>query len=66
MIRGWIGIESQALNAFVFAQFGLQPGQGMIVRSVYRHGPAAEAGLRPGDIITHFDGGNLPPPLVLV
>ncbi|MEZ5494572.1 MAG: trypsin-like peptidase domain-containing protein [Pseudomonadales bacterium] len=56
VIRGWIGIESQALNAFASRSLGLQPGQGMIVRSVYRHGPAAEAGLRPGDIITHFDG----------
>ncbi len=56
VIRGWIGIESQALNAFASRSLGLQPGQGMIVRSVYRHGPAAEAGLRLGDIITHFDG----------
>lgn len=56
VIRGWIGVESQALNAFASRSLGLQPGQGMIVRSVYRHGPAAEAGLQPGDIITHFDG----------
>jgi serine protease DegS len=56
VIRGWIGIESQALNAFASRSLGLQPGQGMIVRSVYRQGPAAEAGLQPGDIITHFDG----------
>lgn len=55
VIRGWIGVESQALNAFASRSLGLQPGQGMIVRSVYRHGPAAEAGLQPGDIITHFD-----------
>jgi serine protease DegS len=55
VIRGWIGIESQALNAFASRSLGLEPGQGMIVRSVYRHGPAAEAGLQPGDIITHFD-----------
>ncbi|MBK8675933.1 MAG: trypsin-like peptidase domain-containing protein [Cellvibrionales bacterium] len=56
VIRGWIGVESQALNAFASRSLGLEPGQGMIVRSVYRHGPAADAGLLPGDIITHFDG----------
>ncbi len=56
VIRGWIGVESQALNAFASRSLGLEPGQGMLVRSVFRGGPGAAAGLQPGDIITHFDG----------
>ncbi|MEZ5539368.1 MAG: trypsin-like peptidase domain-containing protein [Pseudomonadales bacterium] len=56
VIRGWIGVESQALNAFASRSLGLEPGQGMLVRSVFRDGPGAAAGLQPGDIITHFDG----------
>ncbi|MCC7516086.1 MAG: trypsin-like peptidase domain-containing protein [Pseudomonadales bacterium] len=55
VIRGWIGIESQALNAFASRALGLQGGQGIVVRSIFRHGPAAQAGLQPGDVITHFD-----------
>jgi serine protease DegS len=55
VIRGWIGIESQALNAFASRSLGLDSGQGIIVRNVFRNGPAAEAGLRPGDVITYFD-----------
>jgi S1-C subfamily serine protease len=34
---------------------GLSKGQGIVIRSIYRNGPAAKAGLQAGDVITHFD-----------
>jgi serine protease DegS len=55
VIRGWLGIESQAMPEYAARQLGLSSGQGVVVRLVYRDGPAAQAGLHGADIITHFD-----------
>ena len=55
VVRGWIGIESQSVQDYSARTMGLAKGQGIAVRSVYVHGPAALAGLLPGDVITHFD-----------
>jgi serine protease DegS len=58
VVRGWIGIESQGMREYESRRLGLAKGQGILVRNIYRNGPAAEAGLQPGDVITHFD--NVP------
>lgn len=55
VIRGWLGVEMQAVPEYAARSFGLAKGQGLVIRSVYRQGPAAVAGLESGDIITHFD-----------
>jgi serine protease DegS len=55
VVRGWIGIESQALPEYSARSLGLTSGQGIVVRNIYRNGPAALAGLLPGDVITYFD-----------
>lgn len=55
VVRGWIGIESQGVPEYAARSLGLSKGQGIVVRSIYRNGPAALAGLLPGDVITHFD-----------
>lgn len=55
VVRGWIGIESQSVPEYSARSLGLAKGQGIVVRSIYRDGPAALAGLLPGDVITHFD-----------
>jgi hypothetical protein len=39
-----------------------EPGQGVVVTSVDRGGPAAAAGLKPGDHIRHFGGWNVNSP----
>lgn len=56
VIRGWLGIEVGELNERVAAQLGLTGVRGVIVTGTYQGGPAAAAGLRPGDVITHIDG----------
>ena len=55
VVRGWIGIEWQAVTSYGARALGLPEGQGIVVSAVYRNGPAAEAGLLPGDVITHID-----------
>ena len=47
VIRGWLGIEAQALSRELAASFGLRTPQGVIVAGVVSGGPAAEAGPAP-------------------
>ncbi|WP_249978802.1 Do family serine endopeptidase [Vreelandella olivaria] len=56
VIRGWLGIEAQALSRELAASFGLRTPQGVIVAGVVSGGPAAEAGLQPGDVLLSIDG----------
>ena len=58
--RGWIGVEPQELNAELAEAFNLKPeaakAGGVIITGVLQNGPAAQAGIRPGDVITVVDG----------
>ncbi|TVP42485.1 MAG: Do family serine endopeptidase [Halomonas sp.] len=56
VIRGWLGIEAQALSRELAASFGLQTPQGVIIAGVVNDGPAARAGLEPGDVLLAVDG----------
>ncbi len=56
VLRGWIGVEMQNLTPELADSFGVPTTHGAIVAGIYRNGPAARAGLTPGDIITHVDG----------
>ncbi len=60
--RGWLGIEVQALNPELARSFELDDPVGVLVAGVLRDGPAAEAGIRPGDVITHLDGDRVGSP----
>ncbi|WP_252107528.1 MULTISPECIES: Do family serine endopeptidase [unclassified Halomonas] len=55
VIRGWLGIEAQALSRELAASFGLSTPQGVIVAGVVSGGPAAQAGLQPGDVLLSID-----------
>jgi serine protease Do len=54
--RGWLGVSLQPLDRDLTAYFGLGDATGVIVNSVSGKSPAERAGLRPGDVITHFAG----------
>lgn len=55
VIRGWIGIRPQSLKPEECRQFGFPQGS-VIVTAVYRSGPAASGGVKPGDVITEVNG----------
>lgn len=55
VIRGWLGIEVQDITPELAESFRLKSTQGVIVAGILRNGPAAQAGLRPGDIIIKLD-----------
>ncbi|CDY79911.1 HtrA protease/chaperone protein [Caballeronia glathei] len=54
--RGRLGVTVQAMNQTLANSFGMKTPQGALVSSVEAGGPAAKAGLQPGDVITALDG----------
>lgn len=52
--RGWLGVEPRALPAEVAQTFKLEPGGGVVIAGVLRDGPAAKAGIKPGDVVTEI------------
>ena len=49
--RGWIGVEPQELTPELAQHFGIEALSGVIITGVLQNGPAAQAGVRPGDVI---------------
>jgi len=54
--RPWLGARLEALTREVAEGLGLDRASGALVTRVWEKGPAAEAGLQPGDVITLVDG----------
>ena len=62
--RGWIGVEPNNLSPELAHTFGLPPPKGgsddavagVIITGVLQSGPAAQAGIRPGDVIVSVAG----------
>jgi len=54
VVRGWLGVAIQDLNADLAKGFGLEGTQGALVSEVMSGSPAEEAGLQPGDVIVAF------------
>jgi serine protease Do len=56
VVRSWLGIGIRPVSSQLAGSLGLPRPMGALVRQVVEGGPAASAGLQPGDVITHFDG----------
>ena len=56
VVRGRIGVTIQDVNAQLAESFGLDRPRGALVSSVEKDGPAAKAGLNPGDVILGVNG----------
>ncbi|MBK6385428.1 MAG: trypsin-like peptidase domain-containing protein [Rhodoferax sp.] len=54
--RGWIGVEPNDLSPELAETFGVKAKQGVIITGVLQDGPAAKAGIRPGDVVTNVSG----------
>ncbi|GHC74684.1 DegQ protease [Pseudorhodoferax aquiterrae] len=54
--RGWIGVEPNDLSPELAETFGVKTTAGVIITGVLQNGPAAQAGVRPGDVIAQVAG----------
>jgi Do/DeqQ family serine protease len=54
--RPWLGAKLQAVTADIADSLGLKRPVGALVANVQRESPAAQAGLKPGDLIVSVDG----------
>jgi serine protease Do len=58
--RGWLGVRIQMVTQDIADSLGLDKAKGALVSSVTPDGPAATAGLQPGDVILSFDSKDVP------
>ncbi|MGO4907049.1 Do family serine endopeptidase [Pseudorhodobacter sp. W20_MBD10_FR17] len=56
--RGWLGVRIQDVTADVAEAMGLVDAKGALITDV-PDGPAKDAGLQSGDVITSFDGASV-------
>ncbi len=59
VIRGWVGLEPDELTPAESEGLGLEPNIGILLTRVIEGGPAADAGLRPGDVILTINGEEI-------
>ena len=70
--RGRIGVGIQDVTASLARSFGLDRPRGALVSTVESGGPAAKAGVKPGDVILAFNGkaietsSQLPPQVAAI
>jgi len=56
VVRGYLGVETQDLTQGLAKEFKLHGTSGVLVGGVAHNGPADQAGIQVGDVITRFDG----------
>jgi serine protease Do len=57
--RGWLGVSIQPLSEGMAKSFDYPSTDGALIGFVLKGGPAEQAGVQPGDIVTSFDGTKL-------
>lgn len=56
VVRGFLGVSIQDLNQELAKSFGIKDAKGALVSDIKDDGPAGQAGLKQGDIITTYQG----------
>lgn len=59
IVRPWLGARLQTVTPDLAAALDLSRPQGVLVSEIYEGGPADEAGLEQGDVITSVDGSEV-------
>ncbi len=61
VIRGWLGIRAQDVSPQLASSLGLtRSGEMSLVTEVAENSPAAEAGVKIGDVIVEYNGKSVP------
>ncbi|MBI4490288.1 MAG: trypsin-like peptidase domain-containing protein [Deltaproteobacteria bacterium] len=59
VVRAWLGIAPITIHPGLAASYDLPVEEGVLIAKVEKGSPAAQAGLRPGDIIIAFAGEKI-------
>jgi serine protease Do len=59
VVRGYLGLYPQDLDATLAKQFGLRQAGGAIISEISPDAPAAHAGLKRGDVILELNGQSI-------
>lgn len=57
--RGWLGVQVQPVTAGIAESLGLKKAEGALVDEAEPDTPAAQAGIRAGDVITSVNGNTI-------
>jgi serine protease Do len=57
--RGWLGMQFQSVSPEIADSLELAKAAGVLVADIVPNGPAADAGLATGDVLTSVDGETL-------
>ena len=57
--RGYIGVEPRDLTPEIAKTLNLDVRRGVLITGVAQNGPAAEGGMRPGDVVTAIAGKSV-------
>ncbi|MGH7824537.1 MAG: DegQ family serine endoprotease [Candidatus Binatia bacterium] len=57
--RGWLGVTIQRVTPEIADSLGLEKSRGALVANVVEGSPAAEAGIKTGDVIVEYDGSKI-------
>ena len=63
--RGWLGVQIQSVTEDIATSLGIEGTDGAIVADALADGPARDAGIEAGDIITQIDGKTVEDPKAL-
>ena len=62
VVRGWLGVQIQPVTAEIAESIGLDGARGALVTDAQSDGPASEAGIRAGDVITAVNDRDVASP----
>ena len=62
LVRPWIGVTGEALSADIAESLGFEKPGGVVVKELFPGGPADQAGMKPGDVLTAINGRDVQDP----